>query len=446
MRFADLQLSEPLLRAVQAEGYTTATPIQVQAIPHVLAGHDLMGCAQTGTGKTAAFALPLLHRLAAVKPATAVRRVRCLVLCPTRELAVQIGQSFQTYGQFLPLRYAVVYGGVGQNSQVQALRRGADVVVATPGRLMDLMEQRHADLHGVQTLVLDEADRMLDMGFIPAIRRIVAQLPAQRQTLMFSATMPAPIRQLANTLLHEPALVQVAPTAATADGIEQAVYFVERPSKTALLAHLVRGVPQSRVLVFTRTKHGADRVVLQLHHHGIRAAAIHGNKAQNARQRALEDFRSGRVPVLVATDIASRGIDVDAISHVVNYDVTHEPEAYVHRIGRTARAGASGIAISFCDRQEVSNLRAIERLIRKPIPVLPVPPEVKAAPPAPAPIHSATPHAGTPRTGRWTPRPAAPATPNREGQGARHWQRGRKPGASRQEHAAAVARYAHRVG
>jgi ATP-dependent RNA helicase RhlE len=333
----------------------------------VLEGRDVMGCAQTGTGKTAAFALPLLQRLS--KAQNRPVQARCLVLCPTRELATQIADSFRVYGKHLSLRHTIVFGGVGQNPQVQSLRRGTDIIVATPGRLLDLMEQGCADVRGIEVLVLDEADRMLDMGFIHDIRRIVERLPRQRQTLLFSATMPAEIRQLANSLLHNPVTVQVAPVASTADGIDESVYFVERRHKPTLLAHLYNHLPMHRALVFTRTKHGADRVVRHLHQRGIRAEAIHGNKSQNARERALANFRSSKTPVLVATDVASRGIDIDQISHVINYDLTHEPETYVHRIGRTARAGASGVAISFCDHDERPNLKAIERLIRRTVPV-----------------------------------------------------------------------------
>ncbi|HEY1923566.1 MAG TPA: DEAD/DEAH box helicase [Tepidisphaeraceae bacterium] len=371
MKFVDLRLSEPLLRAVAAEGYALATPVQAQSIPHVLEGRDLLGCAQTGTGKTAAFALPILHRLTST-PAAAGRgaRTRCLILCPTRELATQIAGDFRTYGKNVRFRVAVIFGGVSQHSQVQALRQGVDIIVATPGRLLDLMGQGHADMRGVETLVLDEADRMLDMGFIHDIRKIVSRLPAQRQTLLFSATMPPEIRRLADSLLKNPASVQIAPISATAEGIKESVYFVEKRNKPALLAHLYNKLPMSRAIVFTRTKHGADRVVRQLQTYGIRSEAIHGNKSQNARQRALENFRASKTPVLVATDIASRGIDIDGVSHVVNFDVSHEPETYVHRIGRTARAGAKGEAVSFCDRDERGSLKLIEKLIRRAIPVM----------------------------------------------------------------------------
>jgi ATP-dependent RNA helicase RhlE len=380
MKFTELGLAEPILRAVEAEGYAVATPIQFQSIPHVMRRRDVLGCAQTGTGKTAAFALPILHRLTSVAPPPGAPRVRCLVLCPTRELATQIADSFRTYGRHTGVRNAVIFGGVNQNPQADALRRGTDVLVATPGRLLDLINQGYADLSRVEVLVLDEADRMLDMGFIHDIRRIVARLPAERQTLMFSATMPGEIRSLANTLLRNPATVQVAPAASTVDTVNQSVYFVDRRNKPALLAHLVKDLAMYRAIVFTRTKHGADRVVRHLHTRGIRAEAIHGNKTQNARERALKNFRTDRTPILVATDIASRGIDVDDISHVVNYDLTHEPETYVHRIGRTARAGASGTAVSFCDpAEEMPNLKAIEKLIRRAIPVMTDQPEYPKA-------------------------------------------------------------------
>ena len=379
MLFADLRLVEPILRAIS---YPRPTPIQTQAIPHILAGRDVMGCAQTGTGKTAAFALPILHRLFKAPRPGGPRRVRALVLCPTRELATQTNDAFGEYGRHLDVRSTVIFGGVGERPQIDCLRRGVDVLTATPGRLLDLMRQRQADLRSIETLVLDEADRMLDMGFIHDIRKIVAQVPAQRQTLMFSATMPPEIRTLAGSLLRQPAEVQVAPVSSPVDAIDQSVYFVDRGNKPALLAHLYHELPMARAIVFTRTKHGADRVVRQLHGYGIRSEAIHGNKSQNARQRAIGNFRANKTPVLVATDIAARGIDVDGITHVVNYDLTHEPETYVHRIGRTARAGATGAALAFCDRGEVPNLKAIERLIRRQIPVKADHPKYEAAKPA----------------------------------------------------------------
>jgi ATP-dependent RNA helicase RhlE len=376
MLFAELRLAEPILRALVTEGYLNATPVQAAAIPLAMAGKDVLACAQTGTGKTAAFALPILHRLAlAAKPEGTKpdprqqHKARCLVLSPTRELATQIATGFRTYGKHLGLRCTVIFGGVNQNPQADALRRGVDVIVATPGRLLDLMNQGLVDLRNIEAFVLDEADRMLDMGFIHDIRKIAAQVPGKRQTLLFSATMPTEIRRLAETLMREPATVQIAPVAVTADLIDQCVYHVEKKNKPQLLAHLVVALPMYRTIVFTRTKHGADRVVRHLHSRGIKAEAIHGNKTQNARQRALDNFRANKIPVLVATDIASRGIDVDDVTHVVNYDLTHEPETYVHRIGRTGRAGAKGAAIAFCDREEMQNLKAIERLLRKTIPV-----------------------------------------------------------------------------
>lgn len=370
MMFTDLRLAEPILHAVATEGYQTPTPIQAQTIPHVLAGRDVLGSAQTGTGKTAAFALPILHRLSATSPGQGKRKhARCLVLCPTRELARQIAESFATYGKNLSITGTVVFGGVNQNPQVQALRRGVDVIVATPGRLQDLMAQGHVDLRHIETLVLDEADRMLDMGFIHDIQRIVAHLPQKRQTLLFSATMPKEIRRLAEQLLTDPATVHVTPQKATVDTIDQSVFFVARRDKPALLAHLLDRTSISRAIVFTRTKHGADRVVRQLRARRHVAEAIHGNKTQNARERALKNFTIGKVNVLVATDIAARGIDVDGVSHVINYDLTHEPETYVHRIGRTARAGAAGFAVSFCDHDERGHLKAIQKLIRMDIAV-----------------------------------------------------------------------------
>ena len=379
--FLHLGLSEPLLRSLAGEGYTVPTPIQRQAIPPILSGSDVLGCAQTGTGKTAAFALPILHRLG-VKPASGAARrpIRSLILSPTRELSAQIDESFRTYGKHLPLRSTVIYGGVSQHRQEQALRHGVDVLVATPGRLLDLVNQGIADLRHVEVFVLDEGDQMLDMGFIHDIRRIVAKLPAQRQNLLFSATMPAEIRQLANTILRNPVTVQVTPVSSTVQTIEQAVYFVEKRNKPALLTHFLGTSLTGRVLVFTRTKHGADKVVRHLEKRGIPAAAIHGNKNQAARNRALAAFKSDEPPVLVATDIAARGLDIDAVSHVVNYDVPNVPETYVHRIGRTGRAGASGAAVSFCDpNEERDYLREIERLTRRRIAVREDHPEYSAA-------------------------------------------------------------------
>jgi ATP-dependent RNA helicase RhlE len=371
MTFADLALAEPILRAVTAEGYTVPTPIQAQAIPHVMAGSDVLGCAQTGTGKTAAFALPILHRLfEAGKPARIHGRPpRVLVLSPTRELAAQIGESFRTYGSFTKIRGTVIFGGVGQGPQVDALRQGIDVLVATPGRLLDLFNQRRVDLSEVTTLVLDEADHMLDMGFIPDVRRIIALLPAKRQNLLFSATMPAEIRHLADEILRNPVSVKVAAASSAAETVTQSLYRVEKRHKPTLLKHVLSTESMERVLVFTRTKHGADRVTRQLERSGIAAVAIHGDKTQAFRQRALRDFKSFKVNVLVATDVAARGLDIDNVSHVINYDIPHVPETYVHRIGRTGRAGASGIAISFCDSEERGFLKSIQRLIGRNIDV-----------------------------------------------------------------------------
>jgi ATP-dependent RNA helicase RhlE len=370
IRFTDLDLIEPLQRAVRAEGYETPTPIQAAAIPHLLAGRDLLGVAQTGTGKTAAFALPILQRLAADRRRAGPRLARTLVLTPTRELAVQIDDSFRTYGRHLGLRHAVVFGGVGQKPQVDALLRGVDVLVATPGRLLDLMGQGHVRLASLEVFVLDEADRMLDMGFIHDVKRIIATLPKERHSLFFSATMPDEVSRLADALLRDPVRVEVTPSATTVERIEQRVYFVERAEKRQLLAHLLGDAALARTLVFTRTKHGADRVTEQLARTGVRAAAIHGNKSQGARQKALEDFRAGRIRVLVATDIAARGIDIDGVTHVLNYELPNVAESYVHRIGRTARAGADGIALSFCDAEERAYLRDIEKLIRQRVPVV----------------------------------------------------------------------------
>lgn len=368
MTFEDLGLSAALLAAVKKEGYCTPTPIQEQAIGHVLEGRDVCGIAQTGTGKTAAFALPILQRLARTSDSqhrARGRKARVLVLSPTRELATQIAESFGVYGRNTGLKQTVIYGGVSQNPQAKAVRDGVDILVATPGRLMDLMDQRLVTLAGIDILVVDEADRMLDMGFIRDIRKIVAKLPAKRQTLLFSATMPADIRQLADSILSNPVRVQVAAKSAAADTVEQSVYFVEKRNKPVLLKHFIETAQVTRALVFTRTKHGADKVAKHLSRAGIRAEAIHGDKSQNARQRALLNFKSSKPPVLVATDVAARGLDIDEVSHVVNYDMPNVPETYVHRIGRTGRAGAAGIAVSFCDHDEREHLREIEKLLRK---------------------------------------------------------------------------------
>jgi ATP-dependent RNA helicase RhlE len=427
MQFTDLKLIDPLLRAVAAEGYDIPTPIQEQAIPPVLAGSDLLGCAQTGTGKTAAFALPILQRLTAAGPS---RAIRALVLTPTRELAAQIGESFSTYGRHLGLRNTVVFGGVSKGPQLAALRRGVDVLVATPGRLLDLCSMGVVSFAGLETFVLDEADRMLDMGFIHDVRRVIAMLPGRRQTLFFSATMPPDIQKLAASILVRPVRVEVTPVASTAERIDQRVFFVDKTQKRALLEHVLRDPAIHRVLVFTRTKHGANRVAEQLDRAGVDALAIHGNKSQNARERALAGFKDGAVRVLVATDIAARGIDIDDISHVINYDVPNIPESYVHRIGRTARAGASGVALSFCDGEERSYLADIERLIRLRIQVADHPYR------SPAPVRQGPPDQGPvrrpeqPAHGRQQPpshsRSAGPRIDSRAPEGANRGSRGRR--------------------
>jgi ATP-dependent RNA helicase RhlE len=398
--FVSLGLSEPILRALAARNYTTPTPIQARAIPYLLQGRDLLGIAQTGTGKTAAFALPMLQYLAGDRRRPMPRMPRALILAPTRELATQIADACEDYGRHLGLRVTIVFGGVGQNPQVQALRQGVDILVATPGRLLDLIKQRHCDLSTVEVLVLDEADRMLDMGFLPDVRRILSTLPKVRHSLLFSATMPQDVTALANGLLRDPVRVEVTPPA-TADRVAQSVYFATKAQKRDLLAELLADPVFERTLVFTRTKHGADRVVKHLRQVDIHAHAIHGNKSQNARERALDDFRSGKAHVLVATDIAARGIDVPEISHVINFDLPNIPESYVHRIGRTARAGRAGIAISFCDQEEREFLRDIEKLIRQRIPVAGQDPKLarpaRPAPKAqPEPVAAATAHRGNP--------------------------------------------------
>jgi ATP-dependent RNA helicase RhlE len=383
--FSQLALSEPLQRALAAEDYRTPTPIQAQAIPHLLAGRDLLGVAQTGTGKTAAFALPILQRLAERRAAPAPKSARALVLTPTRELALQIDDSFRRYGRHLALRQAVIFGGVGQQPQVAAMARGVDILVATPGRLLDLMNQRHVRFDGLGILVLDEADRMLDMGFIRDVKRIIAALPRERQTLLFSATMPGDIAELAESVLRAPVKVEVTPVSSTVERIDQRVLFVEGGEKRALLAAVLRDPEIARALVFARTKHGADRIARDLERGKVRAAAIHGNKSQGARQRALESFRGGEVRVLVATDIAARGIDIDGITHVINFDLPNVPESYVHRIGRTARAGSSGVALSFCSAEERDLLRDIERLTRRRLAVVEDHPFARRDRQAPAP-------------------------------------------------------------
>ena len=388
MTFSELNLSAPVLRAVAQAGYESPSPIQAAAIPPVLAGRDLMGCAQTGTGKTAAFALPMLDRLTASAPRKK-GAIRALILTPTRELALQIGESFEAYGKYLTLRSTVIFGGVGQAPQVAALKKGVDILIACPGRLNDLVGQGLLDLSNIEIFVLDEADRMLDMGFVHDVKKVIAKLPGQRQNLMFSATMPKEIEQLAAGILHDPAFVKVDPVSSTVDRIQQSLYFVEKGNKKFLLPWLIKNLKPEVVnaLVFSRTKHGADKIAKDLNKQGIPAAAIHGNKSQTARVTALEDFKAGKTRVLVATDIAARGIDISELSHVFNYDLPEVPETYVHRIGRTARAGADGTAISFCAPEEKEYLAGIEKLNRRQIPVVSghpwdgVPAPVKAAPP-----------------------------------------------------------------
>ncbi len=408
--FTDFGLLSPILDALVTEGYTTPTPIQAQAIPYVLAGRDLCGIAQTGTGKTAAFALPILHRLSAQPGAAPRGACRVLVLSPTRELASQIAESFNSYGRRLPLTTAVVFGGVPLGAQQRRLASGVDILVATPGRLLDLIDRRALVLSSVEVLVLDEADRMLDLGFIHALKRIVRLLPQRRQTLLFSATMPRSIAALAEDYLNDPIKVAVAPAATTAQRVEQSVIFVPSERKRDLLTNLLSDASFERVLVFTRTKHGADRVVRHLAGAGIDAAAIHGNKSQPQRERALAGFRSGDGRVLVATDIAARGIDVDGVSHVINFELPNVPEDYVHRIGRTARAGAGGTAIAFCSDEEKAFLRGIEKLTRLAVPVMALPSAVRDGRADSGERPGATP----PRADRGDPRPA-PAPVNNRG-------------------------------
>ncbi len=399
--FAELGINEKLCQALEQKNFITPTPIQNRAIPIVMSGQDVLGIAQTGTGKTAAFALPLLQRLEARGNAGP----RALILAPTRELAIQIGADIAEFGRHTGLRHVLVFGGVSQNAQVNAVRRGVDIIVATPGRLLDLMEQGHVRLGNVSCLVLDEADRMLDMGFIRDIRKILAKVPAERQTLLFSATMQGEVAKLANDILRRPVRIDITPESPTVEKIKQQVYFVESTAKPGLLAKLLAGSEFSRVILFTRTKHRANHVAATLAKNGVVAEAIHGNKSQGARQRALEAFRSGKARVLVATDIAARGIDVAGISHVINYDIPVEPESYVHRIGRTARNHAEGIALSFCDATEYGALKDIEKLTRRSIEIA----------------------AGAPPVGRVA---AAPAKGNRRG-GPSNGQRRPSPGRSR---------------
>jgi ATP-dependent RNA helicase RhlE len=424
--FASLGLLPSLLKAVTDEGYTVPTPIQLQAIPPLLEGRDLLGCAQTGTGKTAAFLLPVLQRLT---QAPRKDGIRALVLAPTRELAAQIGERAEVYGRGTGIRHLVIYGGVGQRPQEDALQRRPDLLVATPGRLLDLMQQGFVRLEGVEYFVLDEADRMLDMGFIHDVKRVIAALPKKRQTLLFSATLPPAVLSLARGLLDQPISVSVTPKATTAELVTQSVHLVDKAEKKALLHQLLRGPGVERSIVFSRTKHGANRIAEQLQRAGITAAAIHGNKSQGARERALEGFRSGSIPVLIATDIAARGIDVDGITHVFNFDLPDVPESYVHRIGRTGRAERTGIAVSFCDAEERPLLTAIERFINRRIPVaanpvlLPVPAEgltPRAEPPRPPPPSRPRPGPGPRAAQTGAPRqggPARPGAPRPQGAG-----------------------------
>lgn len=371
MKFEELNLIEPLLKALKAEGYETPTPIQQKAIPIVLEKKDLLGCAQTGTGKTAAFAIPILQRLYTEAGDEKGRKtIKTLILTPTRELAIQIEESFKAYGKYTNTACAVIFGGVNQRPQTEALKRGVDVVVATPGRLLDLMNQGHVHLQHLKVFVLDEADRMLDMGFVHDVKKIITKLPQKRQTLFFSATMPPPIVKLASTILTNPIRVEATPVSSTADTIKQAVYFTDKKNKKDLLKHLLKDNSVQSALIFSRTKHGADKIVKDLQGAGFKALAIHGNKSQPARQNALKDFKSGKIRALVATDIAARGIDIDELSHVINFELPNIPETYVHRIGRTGRAGLKGIAISFCDIEEKEYLRDIQKLIGKSIPVI----------------------------------------------------------------------------
>ena len=369
-KFAELGLHSPILRAVEEGGYQTMTPIQSKAIPKVLEGHDLIAVAQTGTGKTAAFSLPLIQLLLQGEEKRRPKTTRALILAPTRELAVQIEENVRRYSKYLHYKINLVYGGASAKPQIKAMAPGVDILIATPGRLLDLMGQGHIKLHDVEYFILDEADRMLDMGFIRDIRRIVAELPVRRQTLFFSATMPKSVEGLASSILSNPGRVEVAPTATTAEKVDQHILYVPKNMKRKLLAYMLKDDAIKRVLIFTRTKHGANRVSKHLDQLGVSSSAIHGNKSQSARQKALNTFKDGKIRALVATDVAARGIDVDGVTHVINYDLPNEPDSYVHRIGRTARAGATGIALSFCDHEERAYLKDIQRLIRQTIPIM----------------------------------------------------------------------------
>jgi ATP-dependent RNA helicase RhlE len=371
MSFENLNLIEPILKALKTEGYTTPTPIQEQSIPIILERKDLLGCAQTGTGKTAAFAIPILQILEGGKIYDqGPRAIKCLILTPTRELAIQIGESFTAYGRHTGMKHTVIFGGVSQGSQVSALKAGVDILIATPGRLLDLINQKFIQLHYLKIFVLDEADRMLDMGFIHDVKKIITKIPQKRQTLFFSATMPDEIQKLANTILVNPVKVEVTPVSSTADTIDQSLFFVEKNDKKKLLIHILNDKSIKSALIFSRTKHGADKITKDLVKAGIKTEAIHGNKSQNARQKALSNFKSGQIKALIATDIAARGIDIDELSHVINFELPNIPETYVHRIGRTGRAGSSGIAYSFCDEEEMEYLKDIQKLIGREIPVI----------------------------------------------------------------------------
>ncbi|NFN87271.1 DEAD/DEAH box helicase [Clostridium sporogenes] len=371
MLFENLEIIKPIQKALKEEGYKETTPIQEKSIPYVLDGKDLVGCAQTGTGKTAAFAVPVLQNLSKNKKANKnPRPIRALVLAPTRELAIQIGDSFECYGKYINLKSAVIFGGVSQNPQTKALREGVDILIATPGRMLDLFNQKYIDLRNIECFVLDEADRMLDMGMIHDVKKIISKLPKVRQNLLFSATMPSEITNLVDSIVKDPIRVEVTPVSSTVDTITQEVYYVRKKQKKSLLKHLLKDTSIESALVFSTTKRGANMIAKDLVEAGIEAEAIHGNKSQNARQRALNNFKEGKIRVLVATDIAARGIDVNELSHVFNYNLPDIPETYVHRIGRTGRAGAKGVAISFCDIEEIKSLKAIEKLIHKEIPVV----------------------------------------------------------------------------
>lgn len=386
MVFEKLNLIPPILKALQGEGYEKSTPIQAQSIPAILQRRDILGCAQTGTGKTAAFAIPTLQILSKEQHfERGPKKIKCLIVTPTRELAIQIGESFAAYGKYLSLKHTVIFGGVGQFIQTKQLQKGVDILIATPGRLLDLMNQKYVNLSDIKIFILDEADRMLDMGFIHDIKKIIARLPQKKQSLFFSATMPPAIVDLTKTLLVNPVKIEVTPSATTAEKIEQKVYHVEKKDKRSLLIHVLKEKDIKSALVFTRTKHGADKVAKYVNQSGISAEAIHGNKSQNARQKALKNFKDKKTRILVATDIAARGIDIDELSHVINYEISNVPETYVHRIGRTARAGAEGIALSFCDYEEKEFVRDIEKLIKQNIPVMPEHPyksKLNVAPPS----------------------------------------------------------------